>query len=156
MLLAFFISRSFRSCDSPSSKPKCSNVGEYLIMACLSNACLFIPALLFDLKNFGYIATVTMNAFLRLWWRDPRKKEIYTRFNGYLYFIGQYFLFGLIGTAIDISSTDKSVLKDVLIVICVAIVGRVLTVVLVLSCCDRFRPKERWAVAFTWIAKATV
>lgn len=54
------------------------------------------------------------------------------------------------------NNTDTNALKDVLIVIFVSIIGRVIAVVLVLSCCEGVIMKERWAVAFTWIAKATV
>ena len=111
-------------------------------MLICSNAALFLPALLLDLKNFGYIFTVTMNAFLRLFWRtSKRKKTIHTRLNSYLYYIGQYFLFGLIGTAIDVNHTDSNALKDVLIVIFVALVGRVLTAFFVLTCCETLRAK---------------
>ena len=78
-----------------------------------------------------------MNAFLRLFWKtSQRKKAIHSRYNGYLYFLGQFFLFGLIGTAIDVNNTDTDALKDVLIVIFVALLGRVLAVFLVLSCCE--------------------
>ena len=127
------------------------------MMLICSNAALFLPALFLDLKNFGYICTVTMNAFLRLFWKTSQhKKAIHSRYNGYLYFLGQFFLFGLIGTAIDVNNTDTDALKDVLIVIFVALLGRVLAVFLVLSCCEGIPIKSRWAVAFTWIAKATV
>ena len=120
---------------------------------------LFVPALLWKLKNFGYIFTVSMNASLRLFWgkEGERRKTVHSRLNGYFYqYIGQYFLFGLIGTAIDLHHTHSDALKYSLAIIAIGLVVRVVAAYTVLSCCEPFSRKARLVVAFTWIAKATV
>ncbi len=130
---------------------------EFTVMVGISNFALFFPSMVFKMNNFGYIAIVTMNAFLRLWWVDsPRKKAVYIRLGGYMFLVGQYLLFGLIGTAINVASIDKAILVEILIVILVSILFRSGASYLVLFCCEKFNHKERLVIAFTWIAKATV
>ena len=98
---------------------------------------LFVPAKLFNMNNFGYVCTVIMNAFLRLFWRNSKRKlAIHARLIGYLFFVGQFLLFGLIGTAIDIASIDAAILVEIVIVIFVCLFLRFGTAYFALECCE--------------------
>ena len=103
----------------------------------LSMAGMFIPAKLFNMNNFGYVCTVIMNAFLRLFWKNSKRKvAIHSRLIGYLFFVGQFLLFGLIGTAIDIGSIDTAILVEIVIVIFACLLLRFGTAYFALGCCE--------------------
>lgn len=53
----------------------------------------------------------------------------------WLYWPGQFFLFGLIGTAVDLRSVDGGALKLILLIIGIGLIMRTLCAFAVLSCC---------------------
>lgn len=116
---------------------RCGDYAEFCVMLTLSMVSMFVPAKVFKMNNFGYVCTVIMNAFLRLFWRNSKRKvAIHGRLIGYLFFFGQFLLFGLIGTAIDIASIDAAILVEIVIVIFVCLFLRLGTSYFALGCCD--------------------
>lgn len=122
------------------------------------NTALFVPAILWELNNFGFLFTVATNAVLRVLWMEAsaRKTALYYRLSSKLFLVGRYFLFGLIGVAVDLRSSDASVLRLVVAVVITGMIFRGFTAFLVNSCCEKMPPKSRASVAFMWLGKATV
>ena len=90
------------------------------------NTALFVPAILWELNNFGFLFTVATNAVLRVLWMEAsaRKTALYYRLSSKLFLVGRYFLFGLIGVAVDLRSSDASVLRLVVAVVITGMIFR--------------------------------
>ena len=158
---AFVLSSLFRKCNRiahPDVPANCAEIFEFSVILAVAMAGSFIPSLLWELNNFGFLCVVATNAALRLLWREgsARKTAVFNRLAGKLFMVGRYFLFGLIGVAVNLRSADGDTLRMVIAVVLAGLAFRAFTAYFVNSCCERMPRKARLSVALVWMGKATV
>jgi NhaP-type Na+/H+ or K+/H+ antiporter len=124
-----------------------------LVMLLLSLALVFAASAL-KVAGAGYLAAMALPLFAGRWWGPERKKGV----GGWLNFLWsylQYFLFGLIGAAVDLSSISPETVGTCLVILCISLAVRIACTFAAVGGAG-LSTKEKGFVSLAWLPKATV